>query len=480
MASSASSPTEAGRGAGTPAGAAVIATAALGAMLAPLNSTMIGVALPRIGAAFAVGPAALGWLVIAYLLAMAGLQPAAGTLGDRLGRRRLVLGGLGWFAAASLGAALAPSFPVLVCWRVQQALAGALLTPNGMALVREVVPAGERARRFGQIGAAIAGAAAVGPPLGGLLVGAGSWRAVFAANVVLIVPALVIGRRSLPAPGAAPPAGRFDLAGALWLTALLSAAAGLLSRAADLARLPALAITALLVALAGATVGFVRRALRHPAPALQPRLFAERAFAAATAANALSNLAMYTALLALPLLLARQGWGSGRVGFLLAGMSLGNVALAPLGGRLADRLGRRWPAVLGLAVLGAGGGLLALDGGAGSVPPLLGGLILIGGGLGLASAALQTGALEAAPRALAGAASGVYSTSRYLGSIVGAALLGAALGAAPGAGGFRAIFVLIAAAGVASALAALGLRDRPAADDGAATSATREGRPSAA
>src|SRR5438132_11762645 len=94
-------------------------------------------------------------LVTAYLIAMASLQPVAGKLGDRLGRRPLILGGLAYFGLASLGAAFAPSFSLLVFFRVQQAVAGALALPNAAALVREVVPAERRASSFGMVGAAV-------------------------------------------------------------------------------------------------------------------------------------------------------------------------------------------------------------------------------------------------------------------------------------------------------------------------------------
>src|SRR5207302_1534017 len=112
------------------------------------------------------------WLVTAYLIVMASLQPVAGKLGDRLGRRRLILGGLIYFGLASLAAAASTSFAMLVFFRVQQAIAGAIALPNAGALIRDVVPPERRASSFGMVGAAVALAAAVGPPLGGLLAGA--------------------------------------------------------------------------------------------------------------------------------------------------------------------------------------------------------------------------------------------------------------------------------------------------------------------
>ena len=125
---------------------------------------------------------------------------------------------------------------------------------------------------------------------------------------------------------------------------------------------------------------FFKRELQHPDPVLQPRFFRHRTFAAANAAIALSNLAMYTTLLAIPILLSRRaGWRSAEVGLVLAAMSAGMVVFAPLGGRLADRLGRRWPTVAGLALLTIGLVPLALAGGAVATGSMLTGLALAGG-----------------------------------------------------------------------------------------------------
>ncbi len=440
----------------------VLVTVALGAMLAPLNSTMIAVALPQIAATFRADAAATGWLVIAYLVAVAGVQPVAGKLGDRFGRRGLILGGLLGFGLTSCGAALAPNLPILILCRTLGAVAGALVFPNGVALLREIVPAAARASRFGLLGAAVSCAAAGGPPLGGLLVGQAGWRAVFFVNLALAIPALLLGWRALPhgRPGRA--RHPFDLVGALALAALLVGAAVLLTRAQDLRRTPFPTALLLVVALLAAAVAFIRRELRHPDPVLQPRLFAHRAFAAANAANALSNLTLYVTLLAVPLLLtARGGWSSPRIGLVLTALSVAQVVCAPTGGRLADRFGRRRPAVGGLALLALGTVPLAVGGGAIALPALLGALGLIGVGLGLASAGMQTAAVEAVGAAEAGVAAGLFATSRYLGSIVGTSVLGGLLGAGSG---FGAVFLLVALAGCGAALVSLGLRDWPTAD----------------
>jgi EmrB/QacA subfamily drug resistance transporter len=436
----------------------VMVTVALATMLAPLNSTMIAVALPQVIREFGVDVAAAGWLVTAYLIAMASLQPVAGKLGDRWGRRRLILGGVASFGLASIGAALSSSFASLLFFRVLQAVSGAIALPNGAALLREVVPAERRAGRFGMVGAAIALAAAAGPALGGLLVGRAGWRALFEVNLLLIVPTLLIGWRAVPDTSNRGAGLRFDVTGAVLLSAVLVGGAWLMTHGSN-DRVTLVGV----LALAALTAAFFRRELRHPDPVLQPRLFRHRTFAAANAAIALSNLAMYTTLLAIPILLSRRaGWRSAEVGLVLAVMSAGMVVFSPLGGRLADRLGRRWPTVAGLALLTIGLAPLALAGGAVATGPLLAGLGLAGAGLGLSAAGMQTAALESVGPGASGVASGVFSTSRYLGSIVGSSVLGGMLGTArDGLGGFGLVFVMAVGAALLSVLVSCGLHDRP-------------------
>lgn len=442
---------------------AVLVTVALATMLAPLNSTMIAVALPRLMAEFGADLATSGWLVTSYLITMACLQPVAGKLGDRFGRRPLILGGLVFFALSSVAAALSTSLAGLLFFRVLQAIAGAIALPNGAALVREVVPADRRAARFGLVGAAVGLAAAAGPPLGGLLVEIAGWRAIFYVNLVLVVPALLLGWRALPARPDRPARAGFDLAGAALLLAVLAGTAGLLtqSRYHPGAAWP-LGGGALLLALA---LFFLRREWHHPDPVLPPRFFLDPSFARANAAVALSNLAMYSTLLAVPILLAElPGWGSARAGLVLTSMSATMVVCSPLGGRLSDRWGRRWPTALGLGLLTLGLALLGLAGSASVLAVLVGGLGVAGIGLGLSSAGMQAAAIEAVPRNQAGVASGLFSTSRYLGSIVGSSVLPLLCHPGKGVEGFAPVLIMVVGAAFFSVVASLGLRHWPTAE----------------
>ena len=247
---------------------------------------------------------------------------------------------------------------ILLLFRVLQAVAAALIVPNCAALLREAVPETRRGRSFGLLGVGIALAAGLGPLIGGVLVEVAGWRAIFFVNLVLVLPALALGWYWLPRTAESRSDGQFDLSGAIMLPVILAVGAALLM---------AIGRQSIVVVLVGgpiiavAMVAFARQELRHPDPVFQPRLFARRAFAAANGAIGFSNLAMYTLLLSVPLVLAdRSGSSSLQTGTVLAAMSASMIILAPVGGRLADRLGRRLPTTAGLAILTAGTLLIAV------------------------------------------------------------------------------------------------------------------------
>jgi EmrB/QacA subfamily drug resistance transporter len=438
---------------------AIVVAVALATTLAPLNSTMIAVALPHIMQDFRADTASAGWLITSYLIVMAAVQPIAGKLGDRFGRRRMILGGLVAFALASLGAALSLNLPMLIIFRLLQALSGSITLPNGTALLREVVPAQRRGNRFGLVGAVTSFAAASGPLLGGVLVSLGGWRVQFYANLPIVVGALLLGWVAIPRPeaGSKHSGARFDLLGSVLLFLFLGGVAALLSQSKSgfdwwLIGSGAAGLV-LVLAL------FVWHEHRHSDPVVNLALFGHRAFASASSCIALSNLSMYVMLLAIPLLLAqRPGWTSDRTGLVLAVLFGATVLFSPVGGRLADRLGRRLPTTVGLALMSLGVVWLTLSGAQVSLPVLISGLALAGVGIGLSGAGLQTSAIESVGRKEAGMAAGVYSTSRYFGSIVGSSVLAGLLASA---NSFGLVFLLVSMAAILATLLSLGLPTRP-------------------
>ena len=446
----------------------LVVITALGTMLAPLNSTMIAVALPGISRAFRVGPGDAGWLVTSYLIAMAVTQPVAGSLGDLFGRRRIFLSALGGFALVSIGAALASDLPSLVAFLTAQALAGAMAIPNGMAFIREWIPGERLGAAFGVVGAAIALAAGIGPALGGVLIMFAGWRAIFWVNIPLIVVALALARSALPNK---PPSTshqswialadhRFDLAGAVLLAGALTALA---LAASKLPSGDAVSVMGLGIASIALGALFILNERRVQQPIVRLELFRLSDLGPASATVALGNLAMYSALLLMPQFLTSvQGRSSVEAGFVLAALSMPMILLSPVGGRLADRWGRRRLALVGGALL------------AGSLAPFLGLdatwsvgltgtlLALVGCGLALQTPAIQAAAVEAIPEGQAGQASGVFSASRYLGGIAGSVAVATVLGNGQAAtalsdGRLLGLFVMIEAAAVGALICSLRL-----------------------
>ncbi|HEX9496199.1 MAG TPA: MFS transporter [Candidatus Limnocylindria bacterium] len=427
---------------------AFVLAVALGNLLVPLNSTMIVVALPLISRDLGADRLAAAWLITSYLIVMASLQPIAGRLGDRFGRRRFMLGSLLYFIAASVGAALAPNLLVLIAFRLQQALAAAGVVPNSLALLRGRAVDGKAGTYFGISGATTSIGAAIGPLLGGLLA-AIDWRLIFLVNLPLAGLAFAVALRSLPQGDPPRKSARPDIAGAVALGLLLSIAAWTLTSASGL---PPAAVIALAAAVVVGGSAFVRYESRHPDPALPPRFFTVRAFSAANLTIALSNLALYGTFLAVPVILAGGPDATVRSGIALSVQAAAMILLSPVSGALVDRVGARWPTAIGGLLIAAGLSAPALLGRAADFGTLLIFLPIVGAGVALTFPATRIAALDAVPARYAALASGVTSSSRYFGGMIGALIAGLALVDLSGPATGR-LFFILGAAGVLAALA---------------------------
>ncbi len=412
----------------------LLALSSLGAILAPLNSTMVAVALPDIRDEFSLSHGAVAWLISGYLIAMAVAQPIGGRLGDQIGRARVYRAGLLVFLVLAVATSFAPNFEVLVALRIAQAAAGAILIPNGMAMLRAYAPPGQLGRLNGINGSVLSGAAAAGPLIGAAVLAVGSWRWLFPISVPFILAALVLLQRLDVREPERLPRTPHDLIGTGLFVAMLVALTLQLAAIRDDATG---AETALRWAGAAAiAAAFVWRQRVTASPAAEWRLFRVRSFAAATAYTLLTNLTMYTTLLMVPFFIREvQGKSTELSGLLLGAMSVLVAITAPFGGRLSDAWGRRLSAQIG-AVLMLIGAVALLAGLSSTVSPayLAGSLAVLGLGLGVGVGAANTAAVESAPRRFAGSAAGTSSMMRYAGSIVGAGILAGVLndGAAPG------------------------------------------------
>ncbi len=418
-------PDDAGAGAvrtGSPTGRAVVAAATLGSAMSLFDGTVVNVALRTIGDDLDASINDLQWITNAYLLALASLILLGGSLGDRLGRRRVFVAGTLGFGVASALCGLAPTAEVLVAARALQGVTAALMVPGSLAMIQGAFHPADRARAIGTWTGLGAIAAAAGPLVGGALVEYADWRLVFWIN--LPVAALTVWlARSVPESRNPAAARRLDLPGAVLATVALGGVTYALVQWGDPAAWPALG-----VGLA-AGAGFVLVESRVAEPMLALGIFADRTFSAANAMTLLVYGALSVLLFMLPLQLQVVG-GDGPLvaGLATLPLPLLMLLLAGRGGALGARIGPRLPLTLGPLVMAAGVLLLIGAGEAAYVVAVLPGVVVFALGLALLVATLTATVLAAAPDEHAGIASGVNNAISRAGGLLAVAAVPSLVG----------------------------------------------------
>lgn len=391
----------------------------LAAALNPLNSTMIAIALPMIAISFDVSSGTLiHWLVTGYLVVTIVCQTPGGKMGDMWGYGFTLALGRWLFVAGTLAAVFAPSLPPLIAGRMLMAAGGALLIPTAMALIRIHVPPERMATAFGRMSAVMAAAAAVGPPLGGLLIETFGWQSVFFANLPILVVSWLLQRGIKLSPSRETTAPGFDWIGSSLL------AAGLFTGLVGF-RVPGSMTVGLLSAAVIFLVAFVFWERRIPEPVLDFRLFARSRFAAGSFISATQNLAMYALIFQMPFIFRDlSDLPQTSVGFAMLALTAGMVIFAPLGGRVSRIIGPRLTVVIGGLMSMVGVALLTDLEIWQSVSSVFFRLGLVGLGIGLSSGPTQASAMGAVGRNESGMAAAAMSTTRYFGGVAGIAILG--------------------------------------------------------
>lgn len=409
---------------------AVLLVVSAAAFLASLDLFVVAIAFPAIRADFPGSDlAAMSWVLNGYTVVFAAFLALAGRLGDRYGHRRVFRAGLVVFTLASAACAVAPSVGVLVGARAVQALGAALLTPTSLALLLAAYPAERRARAVGMWASIGAVAAALGPPVGGLLVEL-SWHWVFLINLPVGLAALVAARRVLPA-GAPAGIGRPDVTGAVTLVAAVGALAWALVRAAEDGWTDPWVAAGFAVTLLG-LAAVVTRSRRHPVPALDLAVLRSPTLSLASVAMLLFTTG-FSAMLLVNVLFLTGTWGwSAR----LAGLAL---APGPLVVVVVARFAGGWSARVGAGPIAAAGGLAFALGPLwwlltlGPEPDyafgMLPGQLLTGLGVGLILPSLSSVVGSALPAPRWGAGSSLVNTARQIGAVLGTALSVTVVGA---------------------------------------------------
>src|SRR6516164_4703736 len=427
-----------GQGAGTirlagPRGRWVLAAAVLGSSMAMLDGTVVNVALPTIGRDLHTTLAGLQWTVTAYTLTLAGLILLGGSLGDRLGRRRIFLVGVIWFALASALCGLSPTIGVLIAARALQGMGGALLTPGSLAIIQATFLPGDRPRAIGAWSGLGGVAAAVGPFLGGWIVGSIGWRWIFLLNLPLAAAVVAVAARHVPETRDPTAHGRFDIAGAVLAALALTGITDALIEASAHGAARA-AVTGALGVLAG--IGFVllerrrgRPGARTP-PMLPLDVFASRQFTAVNVVTFLIYGALGGVLFLLVLTLqVVAGYSPLAAGVSLLPSTLLLLVLSARAGALAQRIGPRWLMTAG-PLITAIGLLLATRIGpdASYVADVLPAVVLFGLGLSATVAPLTATMLASADVRHAGVASGVNNAVARAAGLLAVAGLPLAVG----------------------------------------------------
>ncbi|MEU6166515.1 MFS transporter [Streptomyces tanashiensis] len=402
----------------------VLAICCMSLLIVSLDNTALNVALPAMREDLGATVAGMQWTIDAYTLVLASLLMLAGSTADRIGRRKVFVTGLAVFALGSLLCSLAPNLEALIAFRAVQAVGGSMLNPVAMSIITNTFtePAA-RARAIGVWGGVVGVSMAAGPLVGGVLVQTVDWRAIFWVNLPVALVALLLTLRYVPE-SRAPRPRRPDPVGQLLVTALLASLTYSIIETDPLfAGIAALAL-----------VGLLLYEPRRREPLIDLRFFRSAPFSGATviAVCAFASLGGFLFLNTLYLQDVR-GLSPLSAGLWMLPMAGMTFVFAPLSGRLTAARGPRLSLLLAGTAMAAGPLLFAAFSAETNDALLLTGYVVFGIGFGLVNAPITNTAVSGMPRAQAGVAAAVASTSRQVGQTLGVAVIGTVLAAGVGA-----------------------------------------------
>jgi EmrB/QacA subfamily drug resistance transporter len=418
----------------------VLGICCLSLFIVGLDSTIVNLALPSIRSDLTASVAKLQWTIDAYTLVIASLLMVSGSTADRVGRRRTFQVGLVLFGVGSLLCGFAQSVDQLIVFRMLQAIGGSMLNPVAMSIITNTftVPR-ERAQAIGIWGGVVGLSMAVGPVVGGVLVDSAGWRSIFWINVPVALVAVLLTALFVPESRAAV-ARRIDPVGQLLVILfLVGLTYGIIEGRSAGWTSPLILGCFVVVLVAAVSLVLYERQRREPL--LDPRFFRSLPFSGATliAVSGFAALSGFLFLNSLYLQEAR-GFTALHAGLLTLPMAAMTVVFAPLSGRIVGSRGSRIPLVIAGCALTVSGLVLSRLTVGTTTPVLLVGYLIFGLGFGMLNAPITNAAVSGMPRAQAGVAAAIASTSRQVGASLGVAIVGTVLNARL-TGAFEASFV---------------------------------------
>ncbi|MBC2867926.1 MFS transporter [Streptomyces mexicanus] len=412
----------------------VLAICCMSLLIVSLDNTVLNVALPSLQRDLHASTSGLQWTIDAYTLVLAALLMLSGSTADRIGRKRVFMTGLVVFGLGSLLCSLAPSLELLVVFRMVQAVGGSMLNPVAMSIITNTfTDPRERARAIGVWGAVVGISMAAGPLVGGVLVESVGWRSIFWINLPVALAAVLLTLRFVPE-SRAPRARRPDPVGQVLVIALFGALTYAIIEAPDASLGEVLPFAA--VALA-ALLGLAWYEPRRAEPLIDLRFFRSAPFSGATVIAVCGFAALGGFLFLSTLYLQNvRGLDALHAGLWMLPMAAPTILCAPLSGRLVGSRGPRLPLLIAGCAITLSAVLFAAFEAETSNATLTVGYVLFGIGFGFVNAPITNTAVSGMPRAQAGVAAAVASTSRQLGQTLGVAVVGAVLASGVGSSGY--------------------------------------------
>ncbi|MFF8292383.1 MFS transporter [Streptomyces sp. NPDC016309] len=407
----------------------VLAICCMSLLIVSLDNTVLNVALPSIRRELHATVAGMQWTIDAYTLVLASLLMLAGSTADRIGRRKVFMAGLVLFTIGSVLCSLAPNLPALIAFRTVQAVGGSMLNPVAMSIITNTFTEPRaRARAIGVWGGVVGISMAAGPLVGGVLTDSVGWRSIFWINLPVGLLALFLTFRYVPE-SRAPRPRRVDPVGQLLVMVFL----GCLTYAiieAPVSGWTSPTITGFAAAAALALIALVLYEPRRAEPLIDLRFFRSAPFSGATIIAVCSFAALGGFLFINTLYLQDvRGLTALHAGLYMLPMAALTLVCAPVSGRMVGSRGPRLPLLVAGVTMTASGVLFAAFEAETSTPLLFTGYVLFGLGFGMVNAPITNTAVSGMPRAQAGVAAAVASTSRQIGQTLGVAVIGAVLAA---------------------------------------------------